>query len=498
MSAVMFDSERNQKIYQAEILPSKQLDALKSHAVPTAIILAGQPGAGKSGVARLSLNDLGKDALIIDLDELRDHYPGVSAQRRAQPYTWSDATHRDAQEWTAKLREDAIKGRKNIILDTTLGYADYAVKLVGDLEKQGYKVEVRAVAAHKLESELGVDQRFAGSLDHNGFGRYVPQKVRDAVYDNLPDSLNAVHAKTDVQVRVYGRNADLVYDNRNPADPRTPGQALKETRDARIADPGIAKGQDDGWQARVDWHESLPVKLQNPAHPAHACADALLKQRDELGIRAGVAGNAVLAATNLAQVNASLLARPDPLPMPAAGAAGHSPPAAASSAHSPPAQASSIQSPSPAPVAHAPVPATHSPPTSASAHSPPAAASSSGPPTTQAAGQPDPIPPTHPLHPVYQALRGQLPGRIDNDKVLEMAVVASTRGGIRTPADIGLVEVAGGRIYVDGRTPGHLTAVAEASPAPPRATLLQQAAAHQEGQQAQQAQAQPQHIASRL
>lgn len=437
MSAVMFDSERNRKIYAAEVLPSKHLDGLKPHDPPTAIILAGQPGAGKGGIARQSLKDLGNDVLIIDLDELRDHYPGVSAQRRAEPYTWSDATHRDAQEWTAKLREDAIAGRKNIILDTTLGYADYAVRLVGDLEKQGYKVEVRAVAAHKLESELGVDQRFAGSLDQNGFGRYVPQKVRDSVYGNLPDSLDAVHTQNKVQVRVYGRDADLVYDNRNPAETRTPGQALAEIRDARIADPRIAEGQHKGWQDRVAWHESLPKRLQEPAHPAHVCADAVLKQRDALGIQAGVAKNAHSAAENFAHVHAPAPARPDPLPMPAAGAPAHSPPAAASSAHSPP-----------------------------------AAASSSSPPTAQTAGRPEPIPPTHPLHPVYQALRGQLPNHIGNDKVLEVAVEASTRGGIRNPGDIDRVAVTNGRIFVDGTTPGHLTSVAEASPSPAAAALL--------------------------
>ncbi|SDY23026.1 Zeta toxin [Lysobacter sp. yr284] len=520
MSAVMFDSERNKKIYQAEILPSKHLEGLKSHDVPTAIILAGQPGAGKGGVARLSLNDLGKDALIIDLDELRDHFPGVNKLRRDHPYTWADATHRDAQEWTTQLRNDAIAGRKNVIIDATLGNGNRAVELIDNLKQSGYRVEVRAVAAHKLESELGVDQRFSSSLDKNGFGRYVPQDVRDAVYAKLPANLDQVHAQAKVPVCVYSRDAELVYDSRHGG--RTPGEALAAAREARLADPRIAEGQHKGWHDSAAWHGALPKQLQEPAHPAHSSAAALLTQRAALKIEAGVANNADFAAANLARLHAPAQARPEPLPMPAAGAPAHSPPAAASStqsppaagaahsppaaasstqppptaagaAHSPPATASSTPSPPPAAAANTPAPTAHTPPASAAAHSSPAAASSSGPPAPQAAGRPEPILPTHPQYPVYQALRGQLPDRIGNDKVLELAVRASTTGGIRDPGDIDKVMVSNGNIFVSGRTPGQLATVGETTPSPAPDVLLQQSAAFHEGQQNPQAQGPSQH-----
>jgi len=539
MSAVLFDSQRNKEIYKTEILPSKHLDGLKSHDVPTAIILAGQPGAGKGGVARLSLNDLNKDALIIDLDELRDHYPGVNQLRRDHPYTWADATHRDAQEWTTQLRNDAIAGRKNVIIDATLGNGDRAVELIDNLKRNGYQVEVRAVAAHRLESELGVDQRFSSSLDKNGFGRYVPQDVRDAVYTKLPANLDQVHAQAKVPICVYGRDAELVYDSRHSA--RTPGEALAAAREARLADPRIAEGQHKGWHDSAAWHGALPKQLQEPAHPAHSSAAALLMQRAALKIEAGVAYNTDFAAANLARLHAPAQGRPEPLPMPAPGAPAHSPPAAASStqsppaagaahsppaaasstqpppaagaahsppaaasstqsppiaagaAHSPPAAASSTPSPSPAAAANTPAPAAHSPPASAAAHSPPAAASSSGPPAPQAAGRPEPILPTHPQYPVYHALRGQLPDHIGNDKVLEVAVRASTTGGIRDPGDIDKVMVSNGNIFVSGRTPGQLATVGETTPSPAPDVLLRQSAAFHEGQQNPQAQGQSQY-----
>ncbi len=50
--------------------------------------------------------------------------------------------------------------------------------MIKELQSKGYDVEIRAVAAHRLESELGVDKRFADKLNIDGFGRYVPEVVR--------------------------------------------------------------------------------------------------------------------------------------------------------------------------------------------------------------------------------------------------------------------------------------------------------------------------------
>ena len=50
------------------------------------------------------------------------------------------------------------------------------------------------MAAHRFESELGVDQRFGKGLEKAGYGRYVPEDLRDDVYKKLPATLDDLFA----------------------------------------------------------------------------------------------------------------------------------------------------------------------------------------------------------------------------------------------------------------------------------------------------------------
>ena len=167
------DPALHQKILQEEILrdPDFFLNATSADR-PRAIITAGQPGAGKSKVVGRSEADLDGNVVTVDPDELRKLHPQVDNLRQQHPYTWSGHTHGDASQWATELREAAMAQRKNIILDTTMPRAD----LIKELQAQGYDVEIRAIATHRLESELGVDNRFSRDLDRFGQGRHVPER----------------------------------------------------------------------------------------------------------------------------------------------------------------------------------------------------------------------------------------------------------------------------------------------------------------------------------
>jgi predicted ABC-type ATPase len=100
---------------------------------PKAIVLAGQPGAGKGGLARAVEWEFSENIVKIDPDELRDYHPGFKQFRAEEPYTGSNKTHPDASAWAKELREAAIAGQRNVLLDTTLGNADSAIQTIKDL-----------------------------------------------------------------------------------------------------------------------------------------------------------------------------------------------------------------------------------------------------------------------------------------------------------------------------------------------------------------------------
>jgi outer membrane lipoprotein SlyB len=281
------------EILREEILSSRNFTAATPQEHPRVIILAGQPGAGKGTLTNGARTEFGNDVVVVDPDELRGSHPKVKSFRHDHPYTWADDTHPDASAWAKELRSAAVDGRKNMIIDSTLADGDKAVALVNELQAKGYTVEIRAMASHRLESELGVDQRFSKSLDFDGYGRYVPEGIRDQVYRDLPGNLNQVAAETGTPIRIFDREGAELYDSR--ADTRLPGAALEEAREARLKDPKITHQMRDGWREQQAWHRELPETLpQNPKIDPQTQGN-LLAQRAKEGVVEAVERDAGLA-----------------------------------------------------------------------------------------------------------------------------------------------------------------------------------------------------------
>lgn len=276
----------HQRVLRETIIPESGLSHHTSQTTPKAILLAGQPGAGKGTLKDISRAELGGNVVVVDPDELRDAYPDVERLYERHPYTWAGHTHEDASHWAKELRAGAVEGRRNLILDTTLGNGDSAITLIKDLQARGYEVEIRGVVAHRLESELGVDARFSNSLDNYGFGRYVPEDVRKHVYDALPGNLDKVQAETGIQIRLYGRKGAQVYDSHS--DTRLPGTALEAEREARLNDPRITQTLRDDWRAQGRWHAELGDTLPHNTKVSPPTAAAVLDERATLKVVEGI------------------------------------------------------------------------------------------------------------------------------------------------------------------------------------------------------------------
>jgi len=272
----------HEQVFREKIVPASGLNEHTSQTRPRAIILAGQPGAGKTRLKDVSREDLLKNAIVVDPDDLRDFYPDLERVRNQGPYTWASHTHADAGQWARELRAIAIEGRRHLILDTTLGNADSAITLIKALQKDEYDVEIRGVVAHRLESELGVDARFSTSLDSSGYGRFVPEDVRREAYEALPGNLNKIQAETGISIRLYGREGGLVYESNS--DPRAPGSALEAEREARLSNPRVTQVLRDDWRAQGRWHAELEESLSHHRRVAPATAMALLQERTALNV----------------------------------------------------------------------------------------------------------------------------------------------------------------------------------------------------------------------
>ena len=288
------DPAEHERILREDVLRTPDFLEATAQERPRAILFAGQPGSGKGGLSQAARMELGGDVVVIDPDAERRFHPGFRSLPAGNPYEWSGETHKDAGQWADEKCIASVQGRKNFILDTTMSDGAWTSDLIESLRKNGYDVEVRAVVAHRLESELGVDQRFAKQLDSSGVGRHVPEGVRTSVYDKLPTSLDTVAERTGVQVRLYSREGVELYDSRTSAV--HPGEALIAEREARMRDPAIVERTRQGWTAQQEWHRDLPENLARNPRVSDDTARRLLDQRAELKIVEGVERNAAAVA----------------------------------------------------------------------------------------------------------------------------------------------------------------------------------------------------------
>jgi|GEM_PF-2702853 len=192
-------------------LKAEMVDSVPEAAEPKVIILAGQPGAGKSGLKAQAMRDFPADEppVEIDIDELRNSHDDYERLSLEDDRTAANHVQHDAGRWGDALIEDARDGRRNIIIDGTLKSPDKAQDLCERFNKAGYQVEVHAMAVRFEDSQLGIHKRYHDAKANDEPGRWVPMEIHDAAYTGMEKSLDRLKESDSVaQIEVHGRPLD--------------------------------------------------------------------------------------------------------------------------------------------------------------------------------------------------------------------------------------------------------------------------------------------------
>ncbi|KAE8162412.1 zeta toxin-domain-containing protein [Aspergillus tamarii] len=182
---------------------------------PVAILLGGQPGAGKSRLASAAMKHLGGNAVKVDADELRQFHPRYIDMMRENDLTASDRIHADAGPWAVKLTRAAITARRNLVIDGTMRDSDNVVAQCRNFREAGYRVEARVMAVSRLVSLLGISERYEHQRQVLGFGRWVTCNHHDAAFAGVPLTVEKLEAYRLVdRMAIYTRGSDApVYEN---------------------------------------------------------------------------------------------------------------------------------------------------------------------------------------------------------------------------------------------------------------------------------------------
>ena len=268
-----------ERIYARRIKPDFLGDLAPSSS-PTALLIGGQPGAGKSyalAQARAQMAGAAGAAVVLSGDELREYHPYWRANARTDPLA-AARTQNDAGKWYASLTNDAIAQRVNIAFETSMRRADAVLALAGRLRGQGYAVVATIVAADKDQSRMATATRFDVARTTGDVPRFVPAAYHDDAYVRVRDTVGQLEAARAVDVlRIITRNGAGVYRNdlKDGAWQR-PAKAV-ELLDAARERPLTARELADN---ALRWQTLVQRLANDPAVPRDVAAQVVAWRND--------------------------------------------------------------------------------------------------------------------------------------------------------------------------------------------------------------------------
>ena len=159
---------------------------------PTALFLGGQPGSGKSSLAQFHLQQFADrgGVVLVNSDALQEYHPAFADLQRTDADQASFLVNPDTVIWQQKLISAAIKTRRNLLLDGTLG-GNLAPILatMQRLRSEGYSIQVSVLAVPAEQSRLGIYKRYEDQLALKGSGRWVGMETHNRVYEEIPKNL---------------------------------------------------------------------------------------------------------------------------------------------------------------------------------------------------------------------------------------------------------------------------------------------------------------------
>jgi hypothetical protein len=181
---------------------------------PVAIILGGQPGAGKAALSSYASTELGGNSIKIDADELRKYHPHFLKLMRENDRDAADLTHRDAAGWAVKLTNLGIKEHRNLVIDGTMRDPESLAKLCSKLQSAGYRIDARVLAVNDLVSRLSIHHRYELQHEANGFGRWSNRINHDLAFTGLPLTVDRLETGNLVdRMHITNRSGADIYDN---------------------------------------------------------------------------------------------------------------------------------------------------------------------------------------------------------------------------------------------------------------------------------------------
>lgn len=191
------DDATLERVYR-EVVRDVLFGDARASAHPRAVIVGGQPGAGKTAAvldARRQLAAAGDGVAFINGDELRPYHPMYRQLVAADPAMAADRTGADVGWWVERGIREAARSRFHSVAETTMRQPAVVVRTAAGFVAQGFQVEMRVLVVDPELSRQGIYQRYARALAKaQAPPRFTLARYHDDALAQMPATLAAVAA----------------------------------------------------------------------------------------------------------------------------------------------------------------------------------------------------------------------------------------------------------------------------------------------------------------
>ena len=182
--------------------------------VPRAILLAGQPGAGKTVLSDMFVSEFKDNVAFVNGDDYRRQHPHYRELYGKYGSDFVDLVSPFSNQVSNKLIDIYSDQHFHLIVEGTGRTVQVPLSTSEMLSRKGYSVEMSVIAAKPLVSLISTLLRF---YNMNKVGT-VPRATAIAAHDNfvdvLPHNLDILrNVPTISRMTIWTRERDLLYDS---------------------------------------------------------------------------------------------------------------------------------------------------------------------------------------------------------------------------------------------------------------------------------------------
>ena len=201
------DLHKVEEIYHEK--KEKLLRNLIPQEKPLAFILGGQPASGKSKLAKEFIGKFSNDnILFVNGDIYREFHPNRQ-ELINNPLSYSKETQVFSNVFTENLIREAIENKYNIMVEGTMRNPQVPYNTAKMFKENGYEVEILAISAPSVFTELGLYNRYQEEINFQGWGRLAEIESHNSAVTGILSSLDLLYnEKAADKIHLYSYQAE--------------------------------------------------------------------------------------------------------------------------------------------------------------------------------------------------------------------------------------------------------------------------------------------------